>query len=185
VLVPQLVQMPTASGYGLGRTATEAGLYLLPSAVVMLLAAPLAGRMDARMGSKPPMLLGAALVAAGFGGLILAHSAAWHVVLSCAVMGFGVGLTFAAMINLIMAAVPPEQTGVATGVNNVVRNIGGSFGAQLLSAILTAHLTVAGFPSERGFVLASGLAAAMAVVALAVSAGIPGRRSQVMAPGTA
>nr|MDT0664105.1 MFS transporter [Micromonospora sp. DSM 115978] len=38
VLVPQLVQFPTASGYGLGRTPSEAGLLLLPSALIMLVA---------------------------------------------------------------------------------------------------------------------------------------------------
>ena len=49
---------------------------------------------------------------------------------STAVLGIGFGLAFAAMANLIVAAVPPEQTGVASGMNANIRTIGGSIGRR-------------------------------------------------------
>ncbi len=54
VLIPQIAQVPKSSGYGLGATAAVAGLLLMPSTIVMLLAAPISGRIGARRGSKGP-----------------------------------------------------------------------------------------------------------------------------------
>ena len=54
-------------------------------------------------------------------------------------MGVGFGLAFAAMSSLIVAAVPPEQTGVASGMNANIRTIGGSVGAALMASVVTAE----------------------------------------------
>jgi len=51
VLIPQFVEMPASTGYGFGASVTEAGLFLLPSTVGMLLFSPLAGRLSATVGS--------------------------------------------------------------------------------------------------------------------------------------
>src|SRR5215510_1749474 len=45
ILIPQLVQLPTSTGFGFGATTTEAGLFLLPSALVMLVAGPISGML--------------------------------------------------------------------------------------------------------------------------------------------
>ena len=44
--------------------------------------------------------------------------------------GLGIGLAFASLANLIVQAVPQEQTGVATGMNTVMRTLGGALGAR-------------------------------------------------------
>src|ERR671928_1783407 len=54
VLIPQLVQTPSAAGYGFGASVTASGLFLLPSSLVMLVAGPLSGRLGNRYGSKLP-----------------------------------------------------------------------------------------------------------------------------------
>ena len=62
VLVPTFVQTPPAHGYGFGASATEAGLFLLPSSVAMLFAGPLAGAIGRRFGSKWPLAGGMLIV---------------------------------------------------------------------------------------------------------------------------
>ena len=59
VLIPQFVQTPSSAGYGFGATVTESGLFLLPSALLMLFAGPFSGRLGARYGSRVPLALGA------------------------------------------------------------------------------------------------------------------------------
>ena len=54
--------------------------------------------------------------------------------------GCGVGLVFACLSNLIVAAVPPEQTGVASGMNANIRTVGGSIGAAVMATIVTASV---------------------------------------------
>ena len=69
VLVPAFVESPSRRGYGFGATATEAGLFLLPSSIAMLFAGPLAGMMGRRTGSKWPLA----------GGMLIVSFAALHV----------------------------------------------------------------------------------------------------------
>ena len=57
------------------------------------------------------------------------------------------------MANLIVAAVRPDQTGVATGMNAVVRTIGGAVGGQVAATILASTLLASGFPAERGYTI--------------------------------
>lgn len=60
ILTPQLVQAPTATGYGFGASVSEAGLFMLPSTLVMLIAGPVAGWLGSRVGSRVPVLIGTA-----------------------------------------------------------------------------------------------------------------------------
>ena len=53
-------------------------------------------------------------------------------------IGLGIGLAFASMANLIVESVPPEQTGVATGMNAIFRTIGGALGGQISATIIAA-----------------------------------------------
>ena len=60
--------------------------------------------------------------------LAVARDERWEIYLAAALLGSGIGLAFAAMANLIIENVGPEQTGVATGMNTVTRTVGGGFG---------------------------------------------------------
>ena len=168
VLIPQLVQLPTSTGYGFGASVTQAGLFLLPSAVAMLLLSVVAGRLDSTVGSRLPLVLGAAVSSGAFVLLALAHSERFEIYLGTALLGVGIGLAFAAMANLIVEAVPSEQTGVATGMNTIMRTIGGSLGSTVSAVIVSSSVAASGLPTERGFTLAFAVSAiALAVAALA------------------
>ena len=179
VLIPQFVQTPAANGYGFGSSVTQAGLFLIPSTLMMLIAAPLAGRLSGRYGSKVPLVLGAAITMLAFVLLALAHSAHWHVYLASLLLGIGVGFAFASMANLIVEAVRADQTGVATGMNAVMRTVGGAIGGQVAASILSASMLANGMPKEQGYTLSftiMALALAAGVVAsLAVPGGKPHR----------
>ena len=119
LLIPQLAELPESTGFGFGLGATGAGLLLLPGALVMLFAGPISGALGTRFGSKLPLALGAAITSAGLVGLGLDHGSEATVSLWAFVMSTGIGLAFAAMANLIVEAVPPAQTGEATGINTL------------------------------------------------------------------
>jgi EmrB/QacA subfamily drug resistance transporter len=183
ILVPQLVELPTSTGFGFGASVTGAGLFLLPSTVMMLLVGPMAGRLEHRFGSKPPLVAGSAFAAAAFVLLDLAHGARVDIYIASGLLGIGIGLAFAAMANLIVIAVPPDQTGVATGMNTIMRSIGGALGTQVIASILTANVIAAtGLPAEAGFTLAFWLAAAALAVGVVAALAIPGRASGGRAP---
>jgi EmrB/QacA subfamily drug resistance transporter len=181
ILVPQFVQMPAAAGYGFAVGVTGAGLFMLPSTAVMLVAGPAAGTLAGRVGSKVPLLAGTACASVSFVVLALAHDQAWQIVLSVSLLGLGIGLSFASMANLIVDAVPQSQTGEATGMNTIMRTVGGAFGAQIAAAIITNHVEPGtSFPTESGFVTAFVLGAVSVAVAFVAATLIPGRRAAVV-----
>ena len=175
VLVPELVELPASTGFGFGASVTQAGVFMIPATLGMLVAGPISGRLSATVGSKVPLLLGALVSCIAFFLLAFAHSAGWEIYLAMAVMGIGIGFAFASMANLIVEAVAPHQTGIATGMNTIVRTIGGAIGSQVAAGIVKATLASSGAPTERGFTIAFAASAAALAAGFAVALLVPGR----------
>jgi EmrB/QacA subfamily drug resistance transporter len=176
LLLPQLAEAPESTGYGFSATATEAGLLMLPGALVMLVAGPMSGALGTRFGSKLPLSIGAALTSLGLVLMAVDHGSEGPIVLWNLVISTGIGLAFAAMANLIVEAVPPQQTGEATGVNTLIRSVGASLGSQVTAAILAGTLVAGtGLPTDAGFTAAylvcAGVAALAALIAIVIPRG--------------
>ena len=176
ILIPQLVELPKSTGYGFGGSVTDAGLYLLPSAAMMLVFSIVAGRLVRSAGPRLPLILGTSVSVASFVVLTFAHSEGWHLLLGTALLGIGIGFAYSAMANQIVESVPSEQTGVATGMNTIMRTIGGSLGATVSAVILTSSLTADGLPRESGFTLAFAASAVALALAVFAALAVPPRR---------
>ncbi|HEX4691195.1 MAG TPA: MFS transporter [Solirubrobacteraceae bacterium] len=176
VLIPQIAELPKGGDVGLGLDATEAGLLMAPGGIMMLLIAPIVGRVGERVGSKPPLVAGALLAAGGLVGMALGHGSALGIVLWGLLLNTGVGCAFAALPNLIVSAVDAHETGEATGVNTIARNIGASLGGQVAASIVAGHVIAGGLPADRGFELAFLISAGVALLAAACGALIPAPR---------
>ena len=97
VLIPQFVQTPVSNGYGFGSSVTQAGLFLIPSTIAMMIASPVGGRLSGRFGSKVPLVLGSIITMLAFVLLAVAHTEHWQVYLSSLLLGTGIGFAFASM----------------------------------------------------------------------------------------
>ena len=186
VLVPTLLQLPAITGYGFGKTVSEAGLFLLPTVIMMVIFGPLAGLLVRRIGPKPPMLLGALFVAVAFVLPAIAHGELWQVVVSGLFTGAGIGLAFASMSNAIIESVPALQTGEAISVNAIARTIGSSIGTAVIAAIITSNSTPQGLPLDDAFTIGFWVCAGIAVIAIVAAVAAPSmrhRREQALALG--
>ncbi|MDQ2812092.1 MAG: MFS transporter [Actinomycetota bacterium] len=168
--LPEFVQTPSAAGYGFGASITRSGLMLLPSAFTMFGVGIFAGRLAARLGGKVLVVAGCLIGCVAMSLLAFAHQQEWEIYLSSAIMGVGFGLVFSAMSALVVAAVPPSQTGVASGMNANIRTIGGSIGAAVMASIVTSQLGPSGLPKESGYTI--GFAAMAGGLVLAALAGL-------------
>ena len=176
VLIPQFVQTPPSNGYGFGSSVTQSGLFLIPSTLMMLIAAPFSGRLSRMYGPKVPLVLGAAMTMLAFVFLAIAHSSHWQFYVASFLLGIGVGFAFASLANLIVEAVRPDQTGVATGMNAVMRTIGGAIGGQVAASLLAASLLTDGYPSEHGYTITFIVMAGVLAASVAASLAVPARR---------
>jgi EmrB/QacA subfamily drug resistance transporter len=177
ILVPALVQLPASTGVGFGASVTQAGLYLMPATGGMLLVSPIAGQLSSRIGSRIPLIAGSLAAAASFLLLVVAHDHPWQIYASSALLGIGLGLAFSSMANLIVDAVRPDQTGVATGMNTIMRSIGGAIGGQVSASILAGSVAASGLPTSHGFTLAFLVSAVGLLLAVAAAVLIPRRRA--------
>ncbi|MCB0874895.1 MAG: MFS transporter [Solirubrobacterales bacterium] len=175
ILVPQFVQVPASTGYGFGASVTTAGLFMLPSALVMLVAGPISGLMGTRYGSKLPLVIGTVLACASFLMLAVWHESHLAIYVATALMGLGIGFSFAAMANLIVEAVDQSQTGVATGMNTIMRTIGGAIGGQVAASIVAGHIAADGLPAESGYTTAFAVSAFGVALAVLAALAIPGK----------
>jgi EmrB/QacA subfamily drug resistance transporter len=174
ILLPELVQAPTSTGYGFGASVTEAGLYLLPSTVAIVVLGQMAGFLERTIGSRGALIGGSAFAVACYALLAIDRWEMWEIYVAATLLGIGIGLSFSAMANLIVQNVKAEQTGVATGMNAVTRTLGGAFGGQLAATLLASN--VAGDnPTATGYTLSFLMCLVALIGALGFSVIVPRR----------
>ncbi len=176
--LPQFVQTPAEAGYGFSATITESGHLLLPSAVASFLMGFTTARLVRALGARIVVLSGTLASACGFASIALWHDATWQVFAATTFQGVGTGLVFSSLAGAVIASVPPEQTGVASGMNANIRTIGGSVGSAVMAGVVTARLGPAGMPVESGYVIGFAVLAVGMVLAAAAAAFMPDLRDQ-------
>ncbi|MFD4606372.1 MFS transporter [Streptomyces sp. NPDC058464] len=188
LVLPQLLQLPTQTGYGLGRSMLTVGLVMAPQGLVMMGFAPVSAAITRAKGPKITLMIGAVIVAAGYGLNIVLMSEVWHLILVSCIIGAGVGFAYGAMPALIMGAVPASETAAANSLNTLMRSIGtsvASAAAGVILAQLTINLGGTTLPSENGFKVVMALGAGAAVLAFVLASFLPGRRPADPEPAAA
>lgn len=172
LVLPQFAQLPTGAGIGFATSVLGAALLMLPSSITMGLIGSQAGRVARRFGSKLPFIVGSAVAASGFIFTVFAHDHRYQMLITATLLGIGMGLAFAALGNLVTQAVPPTQTGAASGMNAVMRTMGGAVGGQVAATFLASSVAD-GYPTISGFTDTYFLAAGLLLVAALVGGLIP------------
>jgi DHA2 family methylenomycin A resistance protein-like MFS transporter len=153
------------------RSALAAGVAVLPLFLPVVVLAPVAGRITAKVGPKPPMLIGLVLAAAGVALLSswTTDSPYLHLLPAMLCWGVGLGLLTPAVVSAAIASVPRDRSGLASGVNNTARQAGGAFG-------IASYGAIAGQPGRPGHFLnglhVTGLVSASLFALAAVLTGV-------------
>ncbi|MEU6104841.1 MFS transporter [Streptomyces flaveolus] len=167
LVLPQLLQLPSATGYGLGQSMVVAGLCVAPLGLTMMFTAPVYARLSARYGPRTTLIIGLLVIAVGYGGGLGLMSAAWQTVVTSVLLGAGIGLAYSSLPALIVGAVPASETGAANGLNTLMRSIGTSVSSAVIGMVLANTSTTVGgvaIPTMHGFRV-SFLIATVAVAA--------------------
>ena len=120
----------------------EAGVRFLPSTMVIIVTAPIAGRLTDRIGAKFPIAIGLTLVAIALyiQTTITIDTTYQHLLPAFVLMGVGIGLTMSPMSTAAMNSVSEVKAGVAAGILSMSRMVGGTFGVAAVGALF-ANLT--------------------------------------------
>ena len=188
IVVPQLLQLPKGTGYGLGQTMLQAGLWMAPGGLMMLVFAPVSSRLMTNVGAKRTLMLGGGVLG---GGYLLASfwmGAPWQLLVAMTVTSAGVGIGYAAMPTLIMASVPEREAGSAVGINALMRAIGTTSAAAVMAAVLSSSTSDFGgvqVPDEGLYRLCFLIGAVAAFVGVAITTLVPHIHARANVPGSA
>jgi MFS family permease len=174
--VTQMVQLPRSTGYGFGTSALMGGLILVPLAVLILAGSYALPTLVRYVGIRVLLAIGCLVV--GVSGALFAvwHAALWQAFVMMAVLGLGLGTTFAAIPGLIVRSVPAHETGSAMGFYQVVRYVGFSLGSAVAASILASHTSDAtGRPTLSGFTTVLWAASAICALAAILAWVLPAR----------
>lgn len=167
-LMSQLLQT------GLGYSPLQAGIRLLPWTLPPMFVAPVAGALAQRYGSRPFMVCGLALQAAGYAWVAsIAAPGVGYLQLgaACTIAGIGTSFCFPTVATAIMSSVPLSEAGVASGVNSATRELGGVVGVAILASVFIHH---GGYRTPQAFVsgFTPAIWAAVALSAIGILAAL-------------
>ncbi|GGS94737.1 MFS transporter [Streptomyces chromofuscus] len=179
LVLPQLLQLPAATGHGLGQSMVVAGLCVAPLGLTMMFTAPVYARLSARYGPRTTLIIGLLVIALGYAGGLGLMSAAWQTVVTSVVLGAGIGLAYSSLPALIVGAVPASETGAANGLNTLMRSIGTSVSSAVIGMVLADTADTVGgveIPTMHGFRVSFLIATAAVAVGLVLALCLPRRR---------
>ncbi|MEV0355726.1 MFS transporter [Nocardia sp. NPDC050697] len=181
IVVPQLLQMPAATGYGLGQSLLAAGLWMAPSGLMMLLFAPVSSFLITRFGGRTALSLGAAVLALGYVSGAVLMDAPWQLLLATCIASAGVGIGYAAMPTLVLENVPANEAAAGVAFNALMRSIGTTVAGAVMAVVLTSRTTVLApgapeIPTVDAFRLCFVVGAVAAAIGAAVVLFIPRRK---------
>jgi MFS family permease len=146
----------------------KAGATFLPMTILIIVVAPIAGRLSDRIGSRWLMAGGMVLVSAS--GIVFAQlstsSNFWTLLPGMLLGGVGMASVMSPMTAAALGAVPVDKAGVGSGVLNTFRQVGGSLGIAMMGAIMAAKagtMDTAALDPEK---FVSGLSLAMYVMSV-------------------
>ncbi len=179
----------------LGYSATQAGATFLPMTIMIILLAPVAGKVSDRYGSRWPVAIGMTLVASSLlvDSTFAVDSTFWDLLPALLLGGVGMALAMAPTTAAAMGSVPVDKAGVGSAVLNSARQVGGSLGIAVMGAIVASHVHVKP-PDPRvrdefmqGFhaavLVGAGFAFLAALVAVAFLRHVPHREPQPVLEG--
>lgn len=186
IVVPQLLELPAETGFGLGQTILQAGLWMAPAGIVMMAFTPVSSRLLTVFGGRITLALGAAVLALGYVGAVFLTNEPWQLMLATCIASAGVGIGYAAMPTLILENVPRSEAASGVGVNGLMRSMGTTVAGAVMAVLLTSRTVDlapgVAIPSESAFHLCFVIGAAAAFAGALVALAVPRARRAAAIP---
>jgi EmrB/QacA subfamily drug resistance transporter len=159
----------------------QTGLRLLPWTAAPMIVSPIAGKLAERYGNRPFMTIGMLLQGIGLAwvaAVATAHLAFGELGVALGVAGVGIAMVFPTVSTEVLASVPAEEVGIASGTNSALREVGGVFGVAVLASVFArpgAYTSPSTF--VHGFTAALWVGAAFSAAGVLAAALGSGRRA--------
>ena len=139
--------------FGLGFSALQAGIRVLPAAGAIAVVSPLAAILVRMIGTKLTATAGLLVIAGGMWQVALTTASTGYtgILPGMILLGVGAGLVSPAATASVMSSVPPEHTGVGSATNSTFLQIGGALGVAVIGSVLSTRYQDQITDAVRGF----------------------------------
>jgi DHA2 family methylenomycin A resistance protein-like MFS transporter len=151
-----------------GYSPLMTGLAFLPMTASVTLVNLAAGRLTARFGARPPMVIGQAIAAVAYLSMagIDAGTPYWIMAIPLLIAASGTALSVPAMTAAVLGAADRKRSGIAAGAFNAARQIGGMIGVSVVGALAAAGGAELGANISLAFILAGSASLAASLLSL-------------------
>lgn len=180
LILPQILQLPTDTGYGLGQSMLQMGFCMAPAGLAMMLVSPLGAKLSASRGPKTTLIVGAVITASSYAVSAFMMHTVWGLIAANLIAGIGLGFAYGALPALIMGSVPNTETGSANSFNALMLSIGTSVSGAVIGVVLAQMSMHSGshlVPTADGFRTGLFIGCAVALVAALAALAIPKNRT--------
>lgn len=129
-----------------GFEPLQAGLLIVPLALMVAICAPVSGRLVGAFGPAPSLMIAGSVMAVA--GLLLSvielDTPLWYLMIAFAVYGTGFGIVNTPITNAAVSGLPKDQAGTAAAVTSTARQVGNSLGAAVFGSLLVSRMGTAG-----------------------------------------
>lgn len=166
------LQQPTATGAGLGLSASVSGLVLQPQTLMAFIGGPVAGWFYLRYGTRSSMVVGALVLGLAWIAAMFKHDTIPFIIVLMVFMGLSSAFLYAMLPIILAREAPIERTSEAAGMMTVVRATATGIGAQIVAFLLSSSTVpaadgVGNFPDNFAYGLTmTYIAAGSALVAV-------------------
>jgi EmrB/QacA subfamily drug resistance transporter len=172
--------------FSLGYSPLDTGLRVAPVALLLLVAAPASMLAVHRLGTKPVVFTGMALIALGLYLISRVHVGAGYSDLLPAfiLLGIGTGLSLAPSTDAVMGTLPLEEAGAGAATNSAALQVGAALGVAVLGSLLNTRYQNLVAPALARYPVPTGileLILGSVGGALAVAARVPGAAGHELA----
>jgi MFS family permease len=179
LVLPQILQLPSDTGYGLGQSMLQMGLWMAPAGLMMMLVSPVGAALSTRRGPKTTLVVGAVITAASYAVSALLLNTVWGLLAANVIAGIGLGFAYGAMPALIMSNVPNSESGSANSFNALMRAVGTAVSGAVIGVVLAQMSTQSGstlVATADGFRTALFIGCGVALTAALAALAIPGKK---------
>lgn len=178
LILPQVMQLSTETGYGHGLSVLMMGLLMAPAGLAMMLVASPGAASTRRWGAKVTLIIGSLAMAVGYAGSAMATGSLWGMVIASIITSAGTGFAFGSMPALIMANVPVNEKAASNGFNSLMRALGTTIAAAVVGGILASMTQPFGehaIPTHPAFVISLLIGCGVSLGAAIIAATVPGK----------
>jgi MFS transporter, DHA2 family, lincomycin resistance protein len=139
-----LILLPMYLQSGRGLTAFEAGLILLPGAIINAFLSPVTGKLFDRFGAKPLFITGLFLVGLSMFMVmdLIGATTITYIIVRTIILRVGLAFISMPLNTAALNALPRELASHGSAVNNTVRQLAGAIGTAVIVTLYTSSLVM-------------------------------------------